>query len=1208
MFGKWTERWYSLFDRANESSTFIRRTLDHRRSNETRLCLERLEDRTLLSADPLGPQFLVSPTLGVPEHSAPVAVLDKAGDFVTAWQSLQDNGSYAVYVQAFTPTGTAIGNAQIVSTGVGNGNQMNPSIASDGNDNFVVTWQGEDLTNFGDNIYYQEGSVNVASNALTFDLTTPSIVNTLFTTSQVDALGDQTNPSVAMDANDNFVIAWQSKDLTDLTLGSDIYARQGTIGKGLGKEFLVTSTATGTRQGGDQTAATVAMSQAGGNSDFLIAWQGPTPAVEGTEGEVGSLGVFAKLYSSDGSNSSGEFQVSVGTHDQIAPAAAMNDATNGQLVIAWQGEGTQGSGSDIFAQRYTFITTNNTPAVSASGSQFQVNQTTAEPQRAPSVGMDQNGDFLVTWQSSHQDGYSWGVYGQAYDANGAVTTSEFLVNNVIQQGPQTTPAVSTLPDGQTVVTWYGPQVNGSGEAGSGGHPLGVHARVFNLGTTGATPPTNSANEFLLSLVTSPEDQPPATATDANGDYVVVWQSWEDTGDMSGFAIYAQRFDATGKPIDATPILVNTTVAGSQSRPAVAMDAAGDFVVVWQNQDPDGVETGISGRYFNAKTGQWGQEFSIVTDSVHTPTNPSVAMDKNGNFVVVWQSYGQETTPAGESPSWGIFGESFVIDGSNASGVSPSGSIFQVNTFTNLDQVSPTIAMNAAGQFVVAWVSDHNVVNDATDTEKSIFARTFNSDATAITTTEFLVNTYVKDAQESPAVALNAQGNIVVVWQSINQATGTGVSWDVYARQFNLEGQSPQTEEFQVNQTTSGPQRFASVGMDGAGNFVVAWQSMKQDGSSWAVFDRQFNNTATALTDETQVNTWTKGPQILPAIAEGSNGNFGIFWSGQGQGPDGSPVDGVIGRAYAVALALAPAILPSATAGFSPGDFYTFTFQASGGSGVYNYTISGGSLPNGLSLNTSTGVLSGTPTQSGSFSFTVRVGDVTYPSLQAATQTYSLQVVMGVPTANSFIESVYEHLFGRTADPDGLAHWTNLLNALGNTEGGRSLVVADIEGSAENRFVVVNHLYEQYLHRSANGDPGAMIWVNLLGNGWAIEQVAALIVTSPEFIQNQTDGSFSGWLNALYEDAFQRPVDANGLATWSVLFAGGASAQMIAMNIFQSAEYSSELVDSYYTQFLNRSSGGDPGSLGWVSLLQQGVRDQTVIAQIIGSQEFYNQSA
>lgn len=53
--------------------------------------------------------------------------------------------------------------------------------------------------------------------------------------------------------------------------------------------------------------------------------------------------------------------------------------------------------------------------------------------------------------------------------------------------------------------------------------------------------------------------------------------------------------------------------------------------------------------------------------------------------------------------------------------------------------------------------------------------------------------------------------------------------------------------------------------------------------------------------------------------------------------------------------------------------YTHTFPASGGTTPYTFSISVGSLPPGLTLNTSTGVVSGTPTGSGS-SFTIKVTD------------------------------------------------------------------------------------------------------------------------------------------------------------------------------------------------------------------------------------------
>lgn len=59
---------------------------------------------------------------------------------------------------------------------------------------------------------------------------------------------------------------------------------------------------------------------------------------------------------------------------------------------------------------------------------------------------------------------------------------------------------------------------------------------------------------------------------------------------------------------------------------------------------------------------------------------------------------------------------------------------------------------------------------------------------------------------------------------------------------------------------------------------------------------------------------------------------------------------------------------------SVGVAYTHTFPAGGGFTPYTFSISAGALPPGLSLNASTGVVSGTPTTSGIYFFTVMVTD------------------------------------------------------------------------------------------------------------------------------------------------------------------------------------------------------------------------------------------
>ncbi len=88
--------------------------------------------------------------------------------------------------------------------------------------------------------------------------------------------------------------------------------------------------------------------------------------------------------------------------------------------------------------------------------------------------------------------------------------------------------------------------------------------------------------------------------------------------------------------------------------------------------------------------------------------------------------------------------------------------------------------------------------------------------------------------------------------------------------------------------------------------------------------------------------------------------------------DGNGATGA--RSYSVTvntgIAVNPASLPAAAVGAS----YSQTLSAAGGSGAYTFSIGAGSLPSGLTLNASTGVISGTPDSAGASSFTVTATD------------------------------------------------------------------------------------------------------------------------------------------------------------------------------------------------------------------------------------------
>ena len=87
---------------------------------------------------------------------------------------------------------------------------------------------------------------------------------------------------------------------------------------------------------------------------------------------------------------------------------------------------------------------------------------------------------------------------------------------------------------------------------------------------------------------------------------------------------------------------------------------------------------------------------------------------------------------------------------------------------------------------------------------------------------------------------------------------------------------------------------------------------------------------------------------------------------------------------AAPLSVSTTSLPAATIGQA----YSATLAATGGTSPYTWSVTSGTLPAGLSLNASTGVISGTPTSPGTASFTAGVTDSSSPP-QSASQPLSI---------------------------------------------------------------------------------------------------------------------------------------------------------------------------------------------------------------------------
>ena len=378
-------------------------------------------------------------------------------------------------------------------------------------------------------------------------------------------------------------------------------------------------------------------------------------------------------------------------------------------------------------------------------------------------------------------------------------------------------------------------------------------------------PTTGA-EFPVNLTTVGPQTAPTVSAGASGNFVVVWQSGQDGG---GLGLVGRRFDPSGAPLGGE-FQVNAFTSGRQSQPSVAADAAGNFVVVWESEGQDGSGDGVFGRVFTAAGTPASGEFQVNSFTPGRQYRPAVSADVAGNFVVVWESEGQD----GGGP--GIYGRRFSPTGA------PVGGEFQVNLFTSNAQQNPSVSSSVNGFFVVVWQSaGQDGSGDA------VVGRRYDPAGLPIGE-EFVVNSFTTDAQKEPVVASDPAGNFIVAWTSQGQdGGGEGVFGQVFdASGARLGG------EFRANAVTAESQKGPWVARTSSGRSLVVWTSLGQDGSGEGVFARLFDPSGNPVSDEVRINEFTGGNQQAPRVASDGLGNFIVVWQSEGQDGDGF---GIMGR-------------------------------------------------------------------------------------------------------------------------------------------------------------------------------------------------------------------------------------------------------------------------------------------------------------------------
>jgi hypothetical protein len=251
-----------------------------------------------------------------------------------------------------------------------------------------------------------------------------------------------------------------------------------------------------------------------GAGNFVVAW------THGLSTAPGSYDIYARRYNASGTALADEFMVNdvtSGPQSQVAPSVAMD--TDGDFVVAWQDAGPGAANTDVFARTFNQAGTG--------GTQFMVNQLTTSAQRAPAVGVDSGGNFVVAWESNLQDGSFYGVYARRYAAAGTPLGDEFRVNATTFE-QQRLPAVAVDDSGDFTITWASRSQDGSG--------YGIYAQCYNAAGTA------QGTEFRVNTFTTGAQFSPSIAFDSDGEFVVSWQGdSQETGVGAAAGIFAQRY-------------------------------------------------------------------------------------------------------------------------------------------------------------------------------------------------------------------------------------------------------------------------------------------------------------------------------------------------------------------------------------------------------------------------------------------------------------------------------------------------------------------------------------------------------------------------------------------------------------------------------------------------------------------------------------------
>lgn len=236
-----------------------------------------------------------------------------------------------------------------------------------------------------------------------------------------------------------------------------------------------------------------------------------------------------------------------------------------------------------------------------------------------------NGDMVAVWLDSYEIGEGYLVYASIYNANGTSpgwNQGEIISNAEGYVTIETSISVAMDRAGNAIAVW---DYNG------------IYANFYDA----------ASGDWLGEKGVSTGGSEPQVAFDPFGNFIIVWEEIIEEEEIVEESIYAIRYEAgTGwsswEPGDAIQLLSSSFDAYNAYNPGLAIDRAGNAIVVWQHQNLDGYEIVFNRYRFGAEGFKWEYEGGEVLYSSYDELNDlSIGIDPTGKAIASWVRYYSE---------------------------------------------------------------------------------------------------------------------------------------------------------------------------------------------------------------------------------------------------------------------------------------------------------------------------------------------------------------------------------------------------------------------------------------------------------------------------------------------------------------------------------------------------------------------------------------